>query len=302
MAFIDYYKILGLDRTASEADVKKAYRRLARRFHPDLNPNDREAQKKFQQLNEANEVLSDPDKRKKYDAYGENWEHAEEIEKMRRSESHSRGRSQTGNTQGWSESYTGSFNEDEFSDFFETLFGSRRGHRRRRTQYRGHDYNAELQLTLRDVYHTHKRTLTIDDKNIRIEIPAGVKDGQLIKLKGYGAPGIDGGPNGDLFLKFKIDQDAEFRRVGSDLYKTEVIELYDAVLGGEVVIRSFDGKVKLKVEPGTQSGAKVKLKGKGFPKYRKSGEFGDLYITFEVRIPTNLTEEQEFLFKKLAKR
>lgn len=293
MEFIDYYKVLGVDKSASADDIKKAYRKLARKLHPDLNPNDKEAHKKFQQLNEANEVLSDPEKRKKYDQYGKDWQHAEQFEKARQSQQHRYGGQ-------WEQPFTGDFAENDFSDFFESLFGQRKG-RNAQTKFRGEDHNAELQLNLTDVYKTHQQTFTVNGKNIRITIPAGVESGQKIKIKGHGGPGINGGPEGDLYITFHIINNTKFRRIGNDLYTTANIDLYTAVLGGEIMIDTFDGKVKLNVSPGTQNGTKIRLKGKGFPVYRQDGQFGDLFVTYHVKLPTDLTEEQKELFRQLSK-
>lgn len=304
MAFIDYYKILGLEKTASDADIKKAYRKLARKHHPDLNPDNKEAQQKFQQLNEANEVLSDPEKRRKYDEYGENWKHAEEIEKMRQQQRRQyQGNPFGGGGQEWSEGYTGNFDEGQFSDLFGDLFGSRSGGFRsqgRQRGYRGQDFQASLELSLKQASETHKQTLNVNGKNIRITIPAGVSDGQEIKLTGYGGEGMNGGPKGDLLITFRIKPDQIFRREGNNLYKNQEIDLYTAVLGGDIKLQTFDGQVKLKVKPGTQNGNQVKLSGKGFPKYKKEGH-GDLYVTYQIRIPENLTPKQKELFEELAK-
>ena len=302
MDFIDYYSVLGIAKDASDDDIKKAYRKLARKHHPDLNPNDQEANKKFQQINEANEVLSDPEKRKKYDQYGKDWQHAEQFEEARRQQQQSR--------QSYSQSaggagdydFSGGFGGADFSDFFSSMFGQDAGGERgrRQTQFKGQDYQAELHLRLRDAYTTHKQTMNVDGKNIRITVQAGVENGQKIKLSGYGAPGINGGPNGDLYITFVIEDDARFRRMGNDLHVDEEIDLYTAVLGGERVIDTMDGKVKLTVKPETQNGTKVRLKGKGFPVYRQDGSFGDLYITWQVKLPTNLTDQQKDLFQQLA--
>jgi len=293
MEFVDYYKALGVAKTATQDEIKKAYRKLARKMHPDLNPNDKEAHKKFQQINEANEVLSDPEKRKKYDQYGKDWQHAEQFEQARQSQQRSRG---TG-----SQSFSGD-DDGAFSDFFESLFGgSADGGRSRQTKFRGQDHQASLQLSLKDVYTTHQQTLTVNGKNIRITIPAGVENGQVIKLKGYGGPGVNAGPAGDLYITFIIADDPGFKRSGNDLYTTATIDLYTAVLGGEIVIETLTGKVKLQVMPGTQNGTKVRLKGKGFPVYKKEGQYGDLYVTFNVKIPADLTEKQKELFTELAK-
>lgn len=301
MEFIDYYKVLGLDKNASSDDIKKAYRKLARQYHPDLNPNDKEAHKRFQQVNEANEVLSDPEKRKKYDQYGKDWKHAEEFEKARHQQRHhAAGGSGFGG--GGSQTFSGDFEGGDFSDFFESLFGGMGSKsRRRETKFKGQDYNAELRLNLKDVYTTHQRTLTIDGKNVRITIPAGIEDGQKIRLKGYGAPGVHGGPAGDLYITFQVEDDPHFKRAGNDLHTTVAIDLYTAVLGGEATINTLSGKLKLKVPPGTQNDAKVRVKGKGFPIYKQEGQFGDLYPTYKVKIPTHLTEKEKELFTELSK-
>jgi curved DNA-binding protein len=292
--YIDYYKVLGIDKNATQAEIKNAYRKLARKYHPDLNPNDKDAKGKFQQINEANEVLSDPEKRKKYDQYGKDWKHAEEFEKA------GQYREQTHSPRG--EWFAGSSSGSDFSDFFNSMFGdfgnSGRG---RQVKFRGEDYHAELQLELIDVYKTHKRTLTINGKQIRITIPAGIENGQTIKIPAYGGPGVNGGPNGDLFITFSIANHPVFKREGNNLYMTVKLDIYTAVLGGEITLDTLDGKVKLKVKPETQNGTKVKLTGKGFPVYKKEGQFGDLYITYEINIPTNLTEKQKALFAELAK-
>lgn len=293
--FIDYYKILGVNKNATPEEIKKAYRRLARKYHPDLNPNDKDAKRNFQQINEANEVLSDPEKRKKYDQYGADWEHAEDYQKAGQYQQQQAAWS-------GSEPYAESFNEEGFSDFFESLFGGGGGQRRAyRVKFRGEDYHAELHLSLMDAYTTHKQTLTVNGKNIRITIPAGIENGQTIKITGHGGPGRNGGPSGDLFITFSVDNLPKFKRLGNDLYTTVDLDLYTAVLGGDLIIDTLDGKVKLNIKPETQNETKVKLTGKGFPVYRKEGQFGNLYVTFSIRIPTNLTQKQKELFKELSK-
>lgn len=294
MTFIDYYKVLGIDKKATVSDIKSAYRKLARKYHPDLNPNDADAKKNFQQINEANEVLSDPEKRKKYDKYGKDWQHAEQFENAKQYQE------QPSDFRGQKNSRTQS--GGDFSDFFESMFGgSASAGRSRQVKFRGEDYNAQLQLDLMDAYKTHKQTLTVNGKNIRITIPAGIENGQTIKISGHGGQGINGGPNGDLYITFSIASHPGINRKGNDLYMQVDIELYVAVLGGEITIDTLSGKVKLKVKPETQNGSKVKLKGKGFPVYKTEGQFGDLYITYLVKIPTNLTERQKSLFTELSK-
>jgi len=295
MAYIDYYKVLGLTKNASADDIRKAYRKLARQYHPDLNPNNPEAHKKFQQINEANEVLSDPEKRKKYDQYGENWKHAEQFEKA------------GGSPGGGGQSFEG-FDGFEgfgssgggFSDFFESLFGGAAGGgSRRSSKFRGQDVQAQLTIPLTEAAQSGPKVITVGGKNIRINIPAGVADGQVIKLKGHGGAGVNGGPAGDLYIEFKIQNNTPFQRLGNDLYSTINIDLYTAVLGGEVMAETLNGKVKLKVQPGTQNGTKTRLKGKGFPVYKQEGAYGDLYITYNVLIPTHLTQKEKELFEQL---
>ena len=305
MDYIDYYKILGVSKTASEDEIKKAYRKLARKYHPDLNPGDKTAERRFKEVNEANEVLSNPENRKKYDEYGKDWKHAEEFEKAKRQRQSQGGFAGGGNPFGGGASFGGGFGESGFSDFFEAMFGGRAssfGHQAGGArQMKGQDFRAELQLNLTDVYKTHKRTLEINGKKIRITIPAGVSDGQEIVIRGHGAPGMNGGPKGDLYVKFKIVNNTSFVRRKDNLYLDMDIDLYTALLGGEVFVNTLGGKLKLKVKPETQNGTKVKLKSKGFPKYKKEGQYGDLYITYNVKLPTKLTQQEKQLFQELAK-
>ena len=294
MAFLDYYKILGVDKSATQKDIKSAYRKLARKYHPDLHPNDKDAKKNFQLVNEAHEVLSDPEKRKKYDQYGQDWKHAEESEHANQYNRHYDSQPSSG--------FSETTSDSDFSDFFESLFGSSaRGGRNRQVRFRGEDYNAELHLDLIEAYRTHQQTLTVNGKNIRITIPAGIENGQTIKIAGHGGPGVNGGPNGDLYITFSVDNLPDIKRLGDNLYTTVEIDIYTAILGGEIIINTLDGKVKLKVKPETQNGTKVKLKGKGFPVYKQEGHFGDLYVTYAIKIPTNLTAKQKELFNQLSK-
>ncbi|MBV5281808.1 MAG: J domain-containing protein [Paludibacter sp.] len=295
MNFIDYYKVLGLDKSASAKDVRNAYRKLARKYHPDLNPNNADAKTNFQQINEANEVLSDPEKRKKYDQYGKDWQHAEEFEKQKQQQSQAQSAGSYGG------GFSGGQRGSDFSDFFESMFGGGGSNRGRQVKYRGEDYTTEMRLELIDAYSTHKQTLTVNGKTIRITIPAGVENGQTIKISGHGGPGINGAPNGDLYISFVIGNHSKIKRLGHNLFQTVDVDMYTAVLGGEITIDTLDGKVKLKIKPETQNGTKVNLKGKGFPVYKSEGQFGDLQLTFNIKIPTNLTEKQKALFEELRK-
>lgn len=304
MDYIDYYKTLGVSKTATADEIKKAYRKLARQHHPDLNPGNPEAGKLFQKINEANEVLSDPEKRKKYDQYGKDWKHAEQFEEVRRQQqAHGSygGNPFTGGDHpfgsGEYSSYGGDGNED-YSDFFASMFGNHGGGRQ--TKFKGQDLRASMQINLSEAYTTHKKTFTVNGKNIRITVPAGIENGQEIKLAGYGAPGVNGGPSGDLYIRFEIKNNTAFTRRGNDLYTIVPLNLYKAVLGGDETIHTLSGAVKLKVAPETQNGTKIRLKGKGFPVYKKENTFGDLYITYEVKLPVSLSAKEKELFKQLA--
>jgi curved DNA-binding protein len=278
MEFIDYYKVLGLQKSASADDIKKAYRKLAKQYHPDANPNDATAKKKFQEINEANEVLSDPENRKKFDKYGKDWQHSEAYEQQARQQRQ------------YSQQFGGGDNDGGFSDFFSSMFGG--GGRRPSGKQKGQDLNANFQLNLTDVFKTHPQTITINGKNIRITIPAGTEDGQVIKLKGYGQPSVNGGVAGDLFLTFKINNDTFFKRIGNDLQLLQEIDIYTALLGGEIELNTLHGKVKLKVKPCTQNNSKIRIKGKGFPIYKQEEAFGDLFVTYNVKIPNSLSETE----------
>jgi len=298
MNYIDYYKILGITKKATEKDIKKAYRKLARKYHPDVNSNDKDAEKKFKEINEANEVLSNTENRKKYDKYGKDWKHADEIERAKKQQQNQQNQQNYGSNKG--------FGDDTYSDFFESMFGgtgSRSGFSggRNAVKYKGQDFNASLTLDLKDIYKTQKQTVTVNGKNIRFTIPAGIENGQTIKIKGHGSKGVNGGANGDLLITFHVKNTSKFKRNKNDLYRTVDLDLYKAILGGELVVPTFDGKVKLKIKEETQNETVVKLKGKGFPVYKKEGVFGDLYITYKIKMPTKITKKEKELFKELSK-
>ncbi len=301
MAYIDYYKVLNIDKKATADQIKKAYRKLARKYHPDVNPGDKESERKFKEINEANEVLSNVENRGKYDQYGENWKHGEQYEQAQRQQRSQQSR-QGGGYGGFSEA---DFGEGaDFSDFFQSMFGGGGGFSggsrgSASGKFKGQDVEATLNLHLRDAAKTHQQTFDINGKKVRITIPAGIANGQKIKLKGHGNPGHNGGPNGDLFITFTINEGSKFVRKGNDLNSEVEIDLYTAILGGETLVHTLDGSVNLKVKPETQSGTKVKLKGKGFPIYKKENEFGDLYVTYVVKMPTDLSDQEKELFLQL---
>jgi curved DNA-binding protein len=299
MEFIDYYKVLGLTKIATEDEIKKSYRKLARKLHPDLNPDDKEANVKFQQLNEANTVLSNPENRKKYDKYGKDWERGEEYEQYQQQNQGQQSRQYANSGQ---QSY-GNYEGEDFSDFFSSMFGQSggTGSRRSQGQFRGQNLNAQLSIDITEVSKTHKKEFTVNGKNIRITIPAGIEDQQTIKIKGFGSDGVNNGPKGDLYITFSIVNTTPFKRVANDLYLDYDLDIYTAVLGGEITVSDFDNaKLKLKVTSGTQSGTKIRLKGKGFPIYKQEGQFGDLYVTYLVKIPTQLSDKEKELFNELA--
>jgi len=291
MEFKDYYKILGVKKTASDVEIKKAYRKLARKFHPDLNKDNPKSGEKFKEINEANEVLSNPENRKKYDKYGKDWKHAEEFEKAKQQQQSYRKNQQQYND----------FSDSDYSDFFSSMFGQQGRQQHSQTRFKGRDYNAVLTLNLTDVLTSQKQTLTLNGKKIRLTIPAGVENNQTIKIKGHGEK-VTGGVDGDLYIQFKINNNTAFKRDKSHLYKNVTLDLYTAVLGGSVIISTIDGKkVKLNIKPGKQNDEKVKLTGKGMPIYKKEGEFGNLYITYKIEIPKNLSEKEKELFTELSK-
>ena len=288
----DYYKLLGVPREASTEQIKKAYRKLARKYHPDLNPNDKEANKRFQEINEAHEVLSDPESRRKYDKYGAHWKHADQIEEAQRQQSSAGGGFAGG---GGFEGF-GTGQEQDLHDIFGSMFGGAGG----RVRFRGQDYRTELRMSLRDAARTEKQTLNVNGKQIRITIPAGVENGQTIRIKGHGGPGMNGGPAGDLLITFAVEDDPLFKRTGSNLYLNVDLPLYTAVLGGEVTVPTLTGQAKVPVKELTQNNTVVRLKGKGFPVYKKEGSHGDLFVTYQVKLPDRLSQRERELFKQLA--
>jgi curved DNA-binding protein len=308
----DYYKILGVEKTASKEDIKKQYRKLARKFHPDVNPNNKEAEEKFKDISEAYDVLSDDEKRKKYDAFGADWNRYQQAGDAQGDFDWSK-YTQQGGRGGYTQ-YEGNMDDffggaGGFSDFFSTLFGGAAGPgasgqrtrgRAGGMSFKGQDYNAELHLTLQEAFEGTKKTVGIDGKNLRITIHPGVEDGQTIRLKGSGAPGIQGGENGDLYITLRIHPDPVYTRKGNDLFMDAPISLYKAMLGGEAVIETLSGQVKIKIKPETKNGTTLRLKGKGFPAYRQQGIAGDLYIKINLQIPENLTDKEKELFQQLA--
>lgn len=273
MTYIDYYKILGVAKTATQAQIKTAYRKLARENHPDLNANDVNAEKKFKEINEANEVLSNSKNRAKYDKHGANWKRTAGA------------------------SYQSS--HSDFSDFFESMFrGS--GSSDKNAKYKGNDQNTVATLNLTDVLKSVKRTLGIGGRGVEFTIPAGIQDGQTVIVPGEGGNGVNGGSNGDLHVKFKIVNNTDFKRDVNDLYLDYDLDLFTALLGGEITIETLIGKVKLEIKPGTQNREKVSLKGKGMPLYNDETRHGNFIVTYNIEMPKNLTKKEMEMFQEIA--
>ena len=298
MAFIDYYKVLGVERNASQEEIKKAYRKQAKKYHPDINKDNPQAQERFQEINEANEVLSDSEKRKRYDEYGEHWKHSEEFEAQRQG-AHGYGDDAQdydfGGFGGFGDFRRSAGNRSGFSDFFEQIFGN--GAFRAEREQRVNDLQATLQLTLHEAATTHKRILEVEGEKIAITIPAGIADGQKIRIKGHGGKSVDGTRRGDLYITFTVEPDSRFTRLGDDLQTTVTCDLYTLLLGGEAMVPTLDGSVRAKIKAGTQPDSKLRLRGKGMPHYRREGK-GDLIVEIKVKLP-ELNEKQMEMIKEL---
>ncbi len=310
MEYRDYYKILGLSKDATKDDIKKAYRKLARKYHPDINLHDKKATTMFADINEANEVLSSDEKRRKYDALGSDWQQYQSTGSQRASQPQGFDWTQYGKGAG-TQSYTvteddlnNMFGEGGFSDFFQSFFSSsqeRPGSSAKNYARKGQDYQAELYLEIEEAYKKTVKTLSINRQNIKITLEPGVRDSQVIRLKGKGGLGINGGANGDLFITLKIKPHPIYKREGDDLIMELGVSVYKAMLGGEQIIKLLSDSIKVKIAPETQRGTTLRIKGKGFPLYRIKDEFGDLYIKLVLDVPKKLTVKEKELIMELAK-
>lgn len=303
MDFKDYYKILGVERKASADEIKKAYRKLAVKYHPDKNPNNKQAEEKFKEMNEAYEVLGNEEKRKKYDELGENWNQHRQQGGGDGNFDWSRWQNAGGRQ---SRTYTsgGDFEgSGDFSDFFENIFGgsrSGRGGTRSRQPRKGQDYEAELSISLEEAYAGTTRQLETDGEKLQIKIKPGVKEGQLLRLKEKGGHGANNGPRGDVLIRVHVEPHPHFERKSDDLYCDIPVELYTAVLGGKSLIRTLKGNIRIDIAKETESGKVLRLKGMGMPRFGSENQFGDLYAKVKIVVPKNLTVEEVELFKKLA--
>lgn len=309
MDYKDYYQILGISRDAKQDEIKKAYRKLARKYHPDVNQGDTSAEARFKDINEAYEVLGDPDKRTKYDQFGSQWEQYSRMG----------GRPEDFNWSQWASpggrTYTQNISQEDlarmfggsggmggFSDFFETLFGGMGGRSgfggptgfQQNVQARSRDMEHTVEITLEEAFHGTTRRLQYEDgRSIEAKIPRGVKTGSKIRLSGQGGSG------GDLYLKVKVLTDNRFERDGDDLKTAVPVDLYTLLLGGTAEVPSIDKTVKLTIPAGTANGKQFRLRGLGMPKLRHADKRGDLYATVEVLLPQNLTEREQELFSDL---
>ena len=300
MNFKDYYTILGVSKTASQDEIKKAYRKLARKYHPDVNPNNKEAEEKFKEVSEANEVLSDPEKRKKYDQLGADWK---KYEQAGAQGGFNWDQYSSGQGRGGYHDPNDMFGQGGFSDFFENIFGGFGG--RSSTQggsrtYKGQDLEANFDVTLKEAYEGTDCNLNVNGSHLRVKIKPGIADGQRLRVPGKGMPGANGAGNGDLYINIRMIPDPVYLRKGDDLYKDQVVDLYTAVLGGEITVNTLSGDIKLKIAPETQSGTSLRIKGKGFPSFGTAETFGNLYLKLKVEIPKGLSEQEKELFRQLA--
>ncbi len=314
MEYKDYYKILGVDKKATPEEIKKAYRKLTLKYHPDKNQGNKEAEEKFKQVNEANDVLSDPEKRKKYDTLGENWQQYQQGGGRPGQNPFDFGGGAPGGGQTFY--YEGDLNDifgqqggSGFSDFFETFFGSRgSGGGSRRTggsqqrNFKGQDYESEMEITLEEAFHGTSRIIQLENEKLRITTKPGAYDGQLLRVKGKGGRGSNAGYHGDLYVRVRIKPHPHYQRRGDDLYAAQPLDLYAAVLGGDIIVSTLHGSVKVKVPAGTQGGKSIRIKGKGMPVNGSAGEYGDLYLQWQVTIPTDLSGDEKKLFEELRKK
>jgi len=311
MEYKDYYKILGVSRNASEKEIKSAYRRLARKYHPDVNPGDPQAEARFKEINEAYEVLSDPEKRRKYDQLGAQWQQWQRMGGRPQDFDWSQwfAGPQTGRVRveyGTIEDLEDMLGGMGFSDFFRAIFGDMGVGTRSRTRswqsqpFRGQDIEQEVEITLEEAFHGTTRLLQMDGRRLEVKIPPGVRTGSKVRISGAGSPRVGGGPSGNLYLKIKVAPHPIFRRDGDDLYCEVPVDLYTAILGGEVRVPTLKGSVMLKIPPETQNGKTFRLRGQGMPALKDPSHRGDLFATVHVRLPRRLSDKERELFRQLA--
>jgi curved DNA-binding protein len=306
MEYRDYYETLGVERSASEKEIKQAYRRLARQYHPDVNRSPG-AEERFKEINEAYQVLSDSEKRRKYDQLGDSWQSWQQqgapggFDWSRWTTGHP-GAGRVRMEYGDLSDLFGQGGMGGFSDFFESIFGGAAGPQTsQRMRARGQDYEQPVGITLEEAFHGSTRVLQRDGQRLEMKIPPGVKTGSRVRMAGQGGQGVGGGPQGDLYLKIEVLPHSDYERKGDDLLRDVDVDLYTAVLGGEVRVPTLDGGVMLTIPSETSGGRVFRLRGKGMPKLRGPQEHGDLYVTLRIRVPQNLTDHEKDLFSQLAR-
>lgn len=308
MNYVDYYKVLGVSQTATADEIKKSFRKLAVMYHPDKTKGDKAANEKFKAINDAHQVLSDPEKRKKYDQFTAERQQYERAGAQAGGFDWSKYAEAAGDA-GAAQSRGAASAEDFESmfagsdvDLFELLFGSRGGRRpgRRSTVQRGDDLNAETTLTLQEAYHGTTRSIQLDGQQIRVTIPQGIADKQLLRIPGKGMPGPGGGPPGDLYLSVTIAPHPEFKRKGNDLYRDFPVDLFIAVLGGKSLVKTLKGAVKVNIPSETPNHRVLRLHGLGMPVFGIKNAFGDLIASVDIQMPDQLTPPEVELFKQLS--
>lgn len=294
----DFYTILGVAKTASADDMKKAYRKLAVKYHPDKNPGNKEAEEKFKEINDAYEVLSDPEKRKKYDKFGENWNRVGEEQAGGFGNYYQGGPSgrKHYNFDGDTSDFFGG-DGDDYSDLFGSFFGGQGNRGGGRSKAR--DIRGSIAISLEDAFHGNAKVFEVNGEKIRIQLKPGAYDGLEIKLAGKGGPGAKNAKAGDLYLVIQVIPHSVYERAGNDIRQTLPVDLFTAVLGGDVQVNSLGGALKLKIPAGVQNGKILRIKGKGMPVYNQAGVFGDLLLNIQVAIPENLTSAQQEQFRQL---
>ncbi|HHX45275.1 MAG TPA: J domain-containing protein [Chloroflexi bacterium] len=305
MEYKDYYRVLGVSKDASTEDIRRAYRKLARKYHPDVNPNNKEAEERFKEINEAYEVLTDPEKRSKYDQLGANWQRYQQA---------------GGDPSGfdWSQWFAGGRGErvyteyvdledlfgggGGFSDFFQNIFGGGRTGTRQQQAFTatGRDIEQPVRITLEEAYHGTTRILQTDQRRLEVKVPPGVQTGSRVRVAGEGQRGFGGGRPGDLYLVITVSEHPVYRREGADLYMTHPVDLYTMVLGGETTVPTLKGRVALRIPPETKAGRVFRLRGQGMPHLRNPSQYGDLYVEVQPVIPDRLSDREKELFRQLA--
>jgi curved DNA-binding protein len=300
MDYKDYYKVLGVDKKASQDDIKKAYRKLAVKFHPDKNQGDKKAEDKFKEINEANDVIGDPEKRKKYDELGANWQQAQQAGNPY---GYNPGQGRRSGKQSYQ--YPGG-GEGGFSDFFESFFGSGSAGfggsgRRSATPAKGEDFQAETTISLEEAFSGTTRQLNLGDHKLNLKLKPGIDDGQVLRMKEKGGPGANGGPAGDLFITIHVRKDEVYERRGDDLYFDHPLDAFTAILGGKIPVHTIDKTLNINIPPGTDSGKVFRLKGMGMPNYKDARQRGDSYVKVEITVPKHLTDGEIATLTEIAK-